>query len=483
MKKERLRIEKLKKGTLLKEVRLQIFEGETVHCVFDNIQEKQMFLKIMTGEEKIDYGKIYYKEREIPEGQMSRLLRSKIAVVSSKSNLIDAVTIEENIFLIREKVEGSWVKSRRDKKHALEIFREFGLNIDVEKSMNRLTPFERVQIEILKAYLVGKRIIILTSLTNTLSSNEKQKVSGLLERLRGKGMSGIIVEPLEDIDFAYTDTVVIIKHGRTCAVKDIMDCDYTMLHTILYYDEMEKRTGERAFLFEEQKEDIGAEIAGMSSAVLKDISIQVKRGEIVKLFCMDEKSFEEIAGVMRGNLAVLSGSLTVHGERKEIKRNIKGLKDGIGIADGNPAAATLFGELSAMDNLQLLLSKKANGIWTKPKYKKSIKILLKDIITKEIYKKKIRVLSSVDVQKVLYSRWLLYSPGLLVCIQPFAEGDIQARETARTMIYMLKERGIPILIITSNAAEFNYCSGREIYVRNGRMISKDKAHQFLYSEE
>lgn len=52
MKKERLRIEKLKKGTLLKEVRLQIFEGETVHCVFDNIQEKQMFLKIMTGEEK-----------------------------------------------------------------------------------------------------------------------------------------------------------------------------------------------------------------------------------------------------------------------------------------------------------------------------------------------------------------------------------------------------------------------------------------------
>ena len=319
--------------------------------------------------------------------------------------------------------------------------------------------------------------------SNTLSSNEKQKVSGLLERLRGKGMSGIIVEPLEDIDFAYTDTVVIIKHGRTCAVKDIMDCDYTMLHTILYYDEMEKRTGERAFLFEEQKEDIGAEIAGMSSAVLKDISIQVKRGEIVKLFCMDEKSFEEIAGVMRGNLAVLSGSLTVHGERKEIKRNIKGLKDGIGIADGNPAAATLFDELSAMDNLQLLLSKKANGIWTKPKYKKSIKILLKDIITKDIYKKKIRVLSSVDVQKVLYSRWLLYSPGLLVCIQPFAEGDIQARETARTMIYMLKERGVPILIITSNAAEFNYCSGREIYVRNGRMISKDKAHQFLYSEE
>ncbi|EOS70636.1 hypothetical protein C818_01663 [Lachnospiraceae bacterium MD308] len=481
MKKERLRIEKLKKGMLLKEIRLQVFEGEIIHCVFDNIQEKQMFLKIATGEEKADYGKVWYGEREIPENQVSRLLRSKIAVVSNKSNLIDSVTIEENIFLIRAGVEGNWVKSRRDKRHALEIFQEFGLEIDVDKPMSRLTPFERVQIEIIKAYLVGKRIIILTSLTNTLSSNEKQRVSGLLEQLREKGMSGIIVEPLEDIDFVYTDTVVIIKHGRTCAMKDILDCDYTMLHTMLYYDEMEKRSGERTFLFEEQTEDAGVEIAGLVSAGLDRITVQVKRGEIVKLLCMDEKSFEEITGVFRGKLAVLAGSLVIRGEKKEIKRNIRGLKDGVGIAEGNPAAATLFEELSAMDNLQLLLSQKANGIWTKPKYKKSIKILLRDILTKDIYKKKIRELSSIDIQKVLYSRWLLYSPDILVCIQPFAEGDIQAREMARTMIYKVKERGIPILIITSNTAELNYCSGRAVYMKNGRMISKEEAHRFLYS--
>lgn len=483
MKKERLRIEKLKKGALLKEIRLQIFEGEIVHCVFDNIQEKQMFLKIATGEEKADYGKVWYGEREIPENQAPRLLRSKIAVVSNESNLIDSVTIEENIFLIRAEVEGSWVKSRRDKRHASEIFQEFGLEIDVEKPMSRLTPFERVQIEIIKAYLVGKRIIILTSLTNTLSSSEKQRVSKLLEQLRGKGLSGVIVEPLEDIDFIYTDTVVIIKHGRTCAVKDILDCDYTMLHTILYCDEIEKRSGERAFLFDEQTEDAGAEIIGLSSEGLKDITVKINRGEIVKLLCMDEKGFEEITGVLRGELDILSGRLGVHGRSKEIKKNIRGLKDGVGIAEGNPAAATLFGELSVMDNLQLLLSQKVDGIWTKPKYKRSIKILLKDILEKDIYKKKIKELTSVEIQKVLYSRWLLYSPDILVCIQPFAEGDIQAREMARTMLYKLKERGIPMLIITSNTAELNYCSGRAIYMRHGRMISKEEAHRFLYAGE
>ena len=83
---------------------------------------------------------------------------------------------------------------------------------------------------------------------------------------------------------------------------------------------------------------------------------------------------------------------------------------------------------------------------------------------------------------MLYSKWLLYSPELLVCIQPFAEGDIQARETAREMLYMLRERKIPLLVITSNTAELNYCSGREVYIRHGEIIEKEEAYRFLYAE-
>lgn len=481
MKKERLRIENLRKGTLLKRLHLQVFEGEILHCVFDNIQEKQMFLKIITGEKRKDYGKFYYGEREIEEKKLEQLLKSKVSVISRKSNLIESVTIGENIFLIRPEVTENWLRSRQYKKKAQEIFKEFEIRLDASKPTKHLSEFEKVQIELIKAYLMGRELLILTSLDNTLSSQEKQSMMSLLEKLRDRGLSCIIAEPLEDLDFTITDTVVIIKHGKTCAVKEVSDCDYMMLHTLLYYDEIEKRTGERKFLFEEFEKRNGVEISGLSSAYLKNIHMVIGKGEIVKLFCMDEKSYDEITGVLRGKIPVTGGCITVSGETKNIKHSI-GLKNGVGIVEGNPAEATLFEELSTMDNLLFLLSRKVQGVWVRAKYKKSIRILLQDIISKDMYKKTIKELDSSEVQKVLYSRWFLYSPELLVCIQPFAEGDIQARETARQMIYMLRKRKIPILIVTSNTAEFNYCSGRALYVRHGKIISKEEAYTFLYSD-
>ena len=240
MKKERLRIENIRKGTLLKRIELQVFEGEIIHCVFDNIQEKTMFLELMTGARKADYGRVYYEEEKVPEKDMSSVLRKRVALISRESRLIDSVSMEENMFLVRPRVKGHWVNRRSYRKEAAELFREFGLCIDMEKPMGRRTVFEKVQIEIMKAYLLGQKIIILTALSICLSDAEMKKLWCLLEKLRRKGLSCLVVEPLEDINFVYTDTVVVVKHGKTCAVKDVDECDYTTLHTILYRDELEK---------------------------------------------------------------------------------------------------------------------------------------------------------------------------------------------------------------------------------------------------
>ena len=116
MKKERLRIENIRKGTLLKRIELQVFEGEIIHCVFDNIQEKTMFLELMTGARKADYGRVYYEEEKVPEKDMSSVLRKRVALISRESRLIDSVSMEENMFLVRPRVKGHWVNRRSYRK-------------------------------------------------------------------------------------------------------------------------------------------------------------------------------------------------------------------------------------------------------------------------------------------------------------------------------------------------------------------------------
>lgn len=479
MKKEILRIENLKKGSLLKKVQLQLFEREIVYIVFDNIQEKQMFLKIMSGEEEKDYGKVYYDERKIEGQRIKQLLKSKCAIIEKESRLIESVTLVENIFLMQSEVSEKWTHNRRYRTKAKKIFEEFEIDIDVDKPTYKLSTFEKTKVEIMKAYFMGKKILILTSLGNVLSSKEKKELIKLVEKMKNRGLSCVFIEPLEDVEFPYFDTVMIIKHGKTCAIKEVNECDYTMLYRILYYDEIEKR-GEGSLFFEETEIVPGIEIRNLCTDYLKKISIKIDKGEIVKLFCIDEKSYEEVIALLCGKRFVISGSVISQGQKREIKENF-GLNEGIGIVDGNPIISTLFPELSTLDNLQILLSQKVSGAWISKKYKKSIKLILQDIISDEMWKKTIKELKPAEMQKVLYSKWLLFSPQLLICIQPFAEGDIHAREIAREMIYNLKKRKIPVLIVTSNTAELNYCSGKTVYIYHGEILSAEDANIFLYS--
>lgn len=475
MKRERLRIDSMKKGSFLKWIQLQVFEQEIVHIVFDNIQEKQMFMNIITGRERADIGKLYYDEAFVSENMMPSLLDRRVAVISRDSQLIDSITIGENIFLIRPEVSGNWVRNHDYKQAAGAIFDRFGIAVDIDTSTGRLSPFEKVQVEIMKAYMMDKRILIFTDLDNSLSDQEMKQLHNLMERLKTEGLSLIVAEPLENLDFQCTDRVIVIRHGKTVAVKEISECDYTTLHTILYQNVM-KRPEERE---PNAAGETAIALSGLSTEYLKDVSLAIARGEIVKLFCVDEQSYEEITQVLRGKTAVRSGSIEKQEQIYEIKKTIRGVPDGIGILDGNPVSQSLFMELSAMDNLQMLLSHKVNGMWAVRRYRRSIRRLLSGIIERRVYSRRVKDLSNADVQRIAYCRWLIYSPDLLVCIQPFADGDIEAREAAREMIYVLENRRIPVLIITSNSLEFNYCRGREVYMKGGTLITKEQAYLFL----
>lgn len=470
MKRELLRIENGKKGLLLKRICLHVFAGEIIGLIFDNIQEKQMFLKIMSGQERFDYAKISYEEENIREEDAAGIFKEKAAVISRHRNLIDTVTIGENIFLIRGGVREHWVHQHRYKKEAEKLFQEFGITMDPGKRMRDTTAFEQIEIEIIKAYILGKKIIFLTALANCLNDREVIKLRELLYLLRDKGTAVVMTEPLEDLDLDDLDMVAVIKRGKTCAVKASKACDYTMIHTILYRDEIQKNMDIWRAAAKNRPEENSVRIDHLSSEHMQDLSFEVKRGEIVKLFCADEDSYEEMTQILRGKKKILGGYIYVNGELRELNDEVHGLGGGIGLVEGNPVSKSLFADMTAMDNLCLPLSNKADGIWIFPKYKKSIRLRLQDILKEHVYDTLVRDLKPEERQKVIYSKWLLYAPELLVCIQPFAEGDIKAREAAREMIYLLEERRIPVLIITSNSAELNYCRGREIYIKNGKML-------------
>ena len=469
MKREQLRINNLKKGNILKNIHFVIFKEEIAHIVFDNVQSKALFLRIMTGWEQPDFGKFYYNEEAIPFSG----LREKIALITNESQLVNYLSIAENIFLMREKVRAWKVDFPMIEKKTEQLFEELGIQLSIHRNVSSLTDYEKMEIELSRAYSLKKQIIFITGFGNLLSQQEIIKLKGIVQKLKEKEIAVVYVEPLENIDFSFYDRVVIVKNGRVCIAKEAEECDYALLHRCLYQNEFNCIDYEKVAYFSGNMDSERVMLEDFSSDYLKRVSFSVYRGEIVKLFCADEKSMYEIINIIRGRSRILNGFF-VSRRRYHLVDCENPLAVRIGIIEGKLAKINNFSEMCVMDNLFMMLSHKINGIWMNRKFRKSSQIMLEGIVPENLYLKKMKNLSPEEQQKVLYAKWLLYAPDLLICIQPFSEGNGQAREAAREMIYTLKNRNIPILIVTSSISEINYCEGRICYMYHGRLISREE---------
>lgn len=479
MKQELLRIEKCRKGSLLKSIYLQIFEGEMINLVFDNVQEKQMFLQIIRGYEKLDFGQVYYKENIVKSDAFLNIFQTNIKVISKEDSLIYAFSIAENIFLSRPIVKAIWNSHTLYKKNTSQLFQAFFITLDIDKPTKDLTIFERIQVEIIKAYSSGQRMVFLTSVISFFSNIEIDLFQKLIKRLKLEGMSFVLVEPFEDIRFEDLDMVFVVKHGKTIAIKECEEPIFFQIQKILYSDKVldEPRiVSKRGEWGNEEKQYI--KFVELYTELLSDFSLQLEKGKILKIFC-DDVSFDELQAVFRGNKVINRGRLVLGKKNIIIKNCLKGLAYGIGLVEEISDEKMLFRQMSVMDNLCIPLSAKVSGMWMTRKYRSHIKEYIKEILPPEILLKKVSELDSLTIQKLVYLRWLLYAPDMVICIRPFSKGDMKVRDAICDMILQLANRGIAVIILSTNIADQDYCKGENIYVKHGKIISRKETDGLL----
>ncbi len=475
MKREILRIESMRQAPHIKRIDLQFYEGEVQYCIFDNAQEKRKFIQFLSSGTRLDFGKVYIEE-QMKSRNLEEKFQDLITVIERESNLIGELSIGENLFIARKKSMKTWITINELEKYAEEIFSDLGVSIKAKMPIEKLSLFEKIQIAIVKAYLLGRRIIALPDIYSCLTNEEKREFWELVQRLKQRGTMFIIFDLLECLEFAKVNTISIIKNGRTAIAKNIEECDYTMLHTILYQDSIQKNVG--IWQLNNSNSNKNIAIKNISTKYLRKISFEIKKNTITKVYCVDEKSFIELSDVLTGNKEFKTGKIEF-GEIQTVEKQVSGVKHGVGVIHMNILDSLLFEELTVMDNLLMCLGEKVRGIWLTSKYKKSIMIQLIDIIDSNIFERKVKSLSAVDLVKVAYCKWLLYFPKLLVCIQPFSEGDLETKNITRYMLDIISKRGIPVVIVTINRGELNYCQGEEVYIKNGINTNKESVYELV----
>ena len=471
------------KGTaVFSDLNFQIYKNQIMGIIFDSIIERKYLKEFFRGELILQDGKAYIEGRKADPYETGRYLRENLTIIEKDSKLISNLHIEENIFLFTDKKK--LINRRKYFRELQRIMQVFQLELRINLSVEELTVKERVIVELLKAYVEGKKIVLLMHISGFLKRTELEEINQLLNKLLERGMTFVLVEQFENIIFEWTKQLVVIRHGKTAGIFDPGNLNREILYSSLIKDHVSGRIAGMSkldMIHEEESRPV-LQFEKVCTDVLVDFSIEVCNGEVLKIYYMDDLSCEHIIALLKGLIKPQSGIIFL--SNREYKGNsiVQAVKKGICFIEESPYDNMLFYNLSVRDNLSMALSKKVPLFWLRNRFVKSVDQLIKSVSIEDIAKVKLRKLEPHILQQIAYYKWYLYAPKVVVCIKPFTETDLYLQEVTVEMIRNLKARGIAVIILTPNHSELYRIDGDTIFVKNGSLIDEDEVYQILYKE-
>jgi len=462
------------------ELYLQVCKGEINGIIFDNILERQYLLEFFRGELLLDSGRIYMNEKLISALNASRELKKIVRIIEMKSKLIPSMSLAENIFLFADQT--FFVTKKQYQAAFGELKERFEVLENVENRTKDLSAKDRVIVELLKAYVEHKTIVVLDNPTAFLKEVEIEEICRLLEKLREK-MAIIITIGFEDAGVKWMEKVFVIQKGKTIAVMRPVEDNINKIFQALLSERKPIEILKSSVKWNKVgKTETVIEFQNVSTSYLKNLNFKIEPGEILKICYLDEKSCSHIRMLLSGDMELSEGAIYLNEKMYRVKNVYEAIKKGVCFIEERPYQSMLFSNMSIIENLSIPLHEKVNWFWQLRKYSKSVESFAQNFMENNAFKKKLKYQKGTTLQQIAYSKWLLYAPSVIVCLNPFADIDIYMRETTIEMLHDFQDSGISVIILTSNLHTLQKIEGDTIYIHQGIIINEDEMYQELYKE-
>ena len=489
MKKELLVVENgsiMNNGTeIIKSLYFSLFYHDSLVFVFDNALDKNVLVEFLKGRNPLQTGKIFFDNRSIAGEDYKKCFEKNISVIERASKLFPSLSVEENIFLLSPQAPPYFIYKNVFEQQVKKLESKFGIDLRKYRFTKSLSEKDRVILEMVKAFAEGKKIIALSNISSFLNEMELMEVYEMIKKMRRFGLSFLVIEAFFDEKiFRWSDHFAIIKHGKTMALLDSEHMRSNRIFELILGSETEKKSqavpvGDTEI--EESTTEV--EFRNVCTDVLQDLSFSVGKGEVIKIYYMDDDSGNHILELFRGERKPSSGKILLEGKNYSIGNVNQTIKKGVVLIDEFAYEDQLLPNLTAFENICLLLGEKVPMFWFLKRFRKNIRTFLETVFNPDDLDKRPKEIQPVELLRMLYYKWYLYNPKVVICIRPFAQEDLHIREATISMIDMLKKRGITIIILVSMFSEISLIEGENIFVHNGAIIDEDEVYQFLYGRK
>ena len=455
----------------LDNISLDFYEGEVHSICGENGAGKSTLMKILSGVYSLEEGEIYINgQKETIKNPLDALNKGQ-SIIFQEFNLVDALSIAENIFLGRtSNKSGSWVDWKNMNKQAKKLMLRVGYDIDPTTLIKDLSVAEKQMVEIAKALSYNSRVIIMDEPSATLTSNEVEKLIKIVEDLRADGVTVIYIShKLEEV-MRISDRVSIMRDGRMINTYDIAD-----VTTDKIVEEMVGRSISQSYPTRPSHpgEDVpvALEVKGLArNGVFRDISFQLRKGEILGFAGLVGSGRTEIVRAIFGADKLDAGEIFIGGEKVKIPTPKVAIAKGLALLTEDRKSQGLHLHMPlSMNVTSANLKAVVKGLFISRKMEKDtcneyIKALA--IKTPSSEQKAVN-LSGGNQQKVVLAKWMFANSDIVVLDEPTRGIDVGAKMEIYNLMNEMVAQGKSIIMISSEMPELLAMSDRVVVIYEG----------------
>ncbi len=455
--------------TALKDVDFELNAGEVHALVGENGAGKSTLVKIITGVLQPTHGKIVYEQTPVSWHDPQESINKGIAAIYQDPAIFPDLNVAENIFMGHQPHHNTTRKINWRQMYARteELMQSLNVRIKPTDKIRGLSIAERQLVEIAKALSINARIVIMDEPTSALSISESEELFEIIQDLKKEGTSVIFISHrIEDI-FKVADSVTALRDGMHVGTRAIQNVTLDELVQMMVGREVKN-------LFPKVEAERGQELLRVEQLArrgeFRDVSFQVREGEILGLYGLVGAGRTEVAKAIFGMEKLDSGNIYVRGQAVTISHPQHAITLGISYVPEDRDEEGVILNMDIAQNITLpILQEFSTFGWLDHKAEDrtaSQYAQMLDVKSAGLHQK-VRSLSGGNKQKVSLAKWLASKSKILLFDEPTKGIDVGTKAAVHKFISELAAKGYAIVMISSELPEIMGMSDNILVMHEG----------------
>ena len=455
---------------VLKNVDFSAHGGEICALLGENGAGKSTLMNILGGVLPADSGSVCLDGNEVVFKSPAESLSAGIAFIHQELNLVNDLTIYENLFIGRELTLKNGlldVKSMISETQA--VFDRLDIKIDPKTMVRNLDASYKQIVEIARALLMKASIIIMDEPTTSLTVSEINRVFDMMRALREHQVGIVFISHKLNEVMQICDRYTILRDGCKVAEGKVSDATVAELARMMVGHELRTKTLQR-------KKKSSTEVLRLEKLSdgwnFKDISLSVHSGEVVGVTGLLGDGRSELFQAVFGVSNLHHGQIYLEGKPVSIRNTTEAIQEGIAYIPQNRKENGIIKDMTILENSSIVAwpfiskfgfidRKIQNQLFEEQAKKLRIKFERKsDLVTS---------LSGGNQQKVVLAKWLNKKPKVLILDNPTQGVDVGAKEDIYDIILNLADEGAAVVVLSSEAQEIIRVCDRALVLYHGEL--------------